>query len=289
MQERSHLSRPRCNRARGFTVVELLVVIGIILVLLSILVPLATKIQNAGRSATVSAQINAIRSAVEAYHGTFNAYPGPLPNDGTRVNGITGTVNVTGSENLVLGLYGGLERSGSNIVYNANLIGTGPRYLGPNAANAKTYQAFMDNWPYHLPEKQDVSNSGWALYGTNVPEFMDRHWFRPIMYLRAKRGAAGVAADNATDDAQYSRNQISAYTRTAWGDYNRHSSGKYGLDTLDTDPVSAKYPASFRPYVRNPSNPAEPRAKDTYILIAVGPDGLYGTIDDITSFGSVIP
>jgi hypothetical protein len=30
-----------------------------------------------------------------------------------------------------------------------------------------------------------------------------------------------------------------------------------------------------------------PRAKDGYILISAGPDGYYGTLDDITSFGDV--
>jgi type II secretory pathway pseudopilin PulG len=32
-----------------------------------------------------------------------------------------------------------------------------------------------------------------------------------------------------------------------------------------------------------------PRSKDTYILISAGPDGVYGTSDDITSFGAVSP
>jgi hypothetical protein len=30
-----------------------------------------------------------------------------------------------------------------------------------------------------------------------------------------------------------------------------------------------------------------PRAKDGYILISAGADGMYGTLDDITSFGDV--
>ncbi len=31
------------------------------------------------------------------------------------------------------------------------------------------------------------------------------------------------------------------------------------------------------------------RSKDTYILISAGPDRVYGTADDICSFGTVAP
>jgi hypothetical protein len=52
-------------------------------------------------------------------------------------------------------------------------------------------------------------------------------------------------------------------------------------------------PADAYPYLLNPqlSTPAVPipRAKDGYILISAGPDRIYGTPDDITSFGKVVP
>ncbi|MGD0389434.1 MAG: hypothetical protein ABSC42_10820 [Tepidisphaeraceae bacterium] len=34
-------------------------------------------------------------------------------------------------------------------------------------------------------------------------------------------------------------------------------------------------------------NTGRPRAVDQFILISAGPDGIYGTSDDITSFGDV--
>jgi hypothetical protein len=54
------------------------------------------------------------------------------------------------------------------------------------------------------------------------------------------------------------------------------------------------------PYFSNPNSPApanspdvnyygRPRAVDQFILISAGADGIYGTADDITSFGSVLP
>ncbi len=35
------------------------------------------------------------------------------------------------------------------------------------------------------------------------------------------------------------------------------------------------------------NNTARPRSADQFILISAGPDGIYGTADDITSFGDV--
>src|SRR5213595_1545614 len=67
------------NRKSGFTLVELMVVILIIGILVSILIPVASSIRRKGYAAATLAQINALRGAIEAYQGTYNAYPGPIP------------------------------------------------------------------------------------------------------------------------------------------------------------------------------------------------------------------
>src|SRR5687767_13165081 len=63
----------------AFTLVELMVVILIIGILVAILIPVVGKIRIAGQKADSLAQLNAIRGAIEAYHGTYNASPGPVP------------------------------------------------------------------------------------------------------------------------------------------------------------------------------------------------------------------
>src|SRR4051812_12032191 len=70
---------PRFQR-RGFTMIELLVVIGIIVVLMSILIPAVGRVQLQARIADTRAQIQKISSAMENYYKDNNAYPGPLPN-----------------------------------------------------------------------------------------------------------------------------------------------------------------------------------------------------------------
>src|SRR3954465_3197 len=69
----------RTPRKSAFTLVELLVVILIIGILVSILIPVVTSIRQKGYAAATLAQINALRGAIEAYQGTYNAYPGPIP------------------------------------------------------------------------------------------------------------------------------------------------------------------------------------------------------------------
>jgi prepilin-type N-terminal cleavage/methylation domain-containing protein len=50
-----------------------------------------------------------------------------------------------------------------------------------------------------------------------------------------------------------------------------------------------QYPYDCFPYFLNDFNTHSPKAKDSYILISAGPDRIYGTSDDITTFGSVTP
>ena len=108
---------------------ELLVVIGIILILMSVLLPVVSKIRYASYTADTENEISQISNACNQYFSTFNAYPGPLSNDYIESTGTTPTMltahplelytngvfgsqssyNITGTENLVLGLMGGLR------------------------------------------------------------------------------------------------------------------------------------------------------------------------------------
>src|SRR4051812_6524170 len=74
----------RSRRSMGFTLVELLVVIGIIMTLAAILLPaLNTAYRNASR-ARMAGDLQAIVTALEAYKADFGDYPRPYawPNGG---------------------------------------------------------------------------------------------------------------------------------------------------------------------------------------------------------------
>ena len=67
-------------RHSAFTLVELLVVIGIIAVLISILFPVIGKIREAARETDTRALITSIEAACQSYQQDFHAFPGPLAN-----------------------------------------------------------------------------------------------------------------------------------------------------------------------------------------------------------------
>jgi prepilin-type N-terminal cleavage/methylation domain-containing protein len=121
---------------KGFTLLELLVVIGIIVLLAAILVPVVSQVRMKGYETVTRAQMNRIAAAIQSYYHDFKAYPGPIPNNqliyqANTVNNIipdpnsknpttiTAT-NITSSENLVLGLFGVLnppDTAGGQVKY----------------------------------------------------------------------------------------------------------------------------------------------------------------------------
>src|SRR5437016_4168683 len=66
---------------RGFTLVELLVVIGIIAILIGILIPVVGHVRITGHVADSKNFISQLQGAVERYHTDFGAYPGPVSNN----------------------------------------------------------------------------------------------------------------------------------------------------------------------------------------------------------------
>lgn len=273
----------------GFSLVEMLVVIGVIGILVGLLAPAINLIRARAKAAKAASVVQVLRAGCEAYHQTFNAYPGPYSNAQC-----TGSP-ATGPENLVLGLIGGLQIDGSgNVTFSSALVGIGPRNL--NLANPKTYPPFIENWSQMLISPSRVTE---LMPGRSIPVFVERsHTERPILYLRARPGAPGIV--DTAGNAQYDLRMITTYTSAAYNadPYNAKRRAPKGLSgdkglALVGDVNGPLYadgtPNDAGPYFRNPSLPTVPRSRDGYMLIAAGPDGLYGTADDITAFGSVAP
>ncbi len=393
-------------RDSGFTLTELLVVIGIIAILVGILFPVIGRVRRAAYVADTQNEISQLANACNQYYSTFNAYPGPFSNDQTATgvvgkslgvptttlgelyfNGAftsplptnstygpaTSTWTVTGAENLVLGLMGGLHYDSKTGVFafaptevglgpmNLNpiapartpsFLSTGSNYLvwcqtnaaGQDVQNTGTYQSLSGTTPSTFTGTSYTDQTGTSALDCPIPVFADRFPTpMPILYLRARTGAKGVLSDGTIPDAvnggvalyQYDLRDITPYT------YNNKQLTCIGLPSPGTWSLTNIYhdlsglgavnypPAPVSNYTQSPIVPAgppngnqgakqtvclpdgfsyfvnasivpalptkasdpnyygRPRAVDQFILISAGPDGIYGTTDDITSFGDV--
>ena len=337
--------RPEHFPRSAFTLVELLVVIGIIALLIAILLPVASRVRTAAQAADTQSMIRAIDSAIVAYKQDQQAYPGPLASRQLGVDaGLTGVnvkaatdgfartpgklSNITGTENLVLGLLGGLvpgATAADSPVYDPAAVGRGAVKLRPGSPGGyKPYVDLQDSaLSMHEIGDGDVklaaatADAGkWGRYvgdtvaadDSMIPEFLDRFSTAlPILYIRAEPTpritAATIASDNGKNVAGdgvnvgvYNQFEIDGYVSTPIGLNQKHGLGftapnaKTGTaaDLRGTLDKGGTYPYDVRAYLLSP-DAVNARNADSYVLISAGKDRIYGTEDDLTNFGSVLP
>ena len=141
---------------------------------------------------------------------------------------------------------------------------------------------------------------------TNVPEYLDKYATpSPILYMRAVAGAPGKAIGGVTSMVDYT-NATSATVFV--GDYQYQPAlvtttyaGPHDAQNMAWQPGKALTPTppfdngalsatqqQIASYFGNASSSSSSNfvaaSRDGYLLISAGPDGIYGTSDDITNF-----
>jgi len=261
---------PRSAMRSGFTLVELLVVIGIIILLIGILLPVVKGVKTSAYNAAAAQQIARLTSAIEAYSQEFGAYPGPLSNDqvitgaplptakssGGGGGGGAALTRVTMSENLVLGLIGGLEPGTTPVgVYNEDRVRNRMGAMSLNPAAPKGYKVFFEASAGELSLESGLQvpstknfrsdQGGPAAADSQIPEILDTFPDRlPVLYLRARKGAPGVISNNNQPAKyQYDLRQIDSYTApratTGTPPFGIGGTGPHGLAQLG-NPVRMK-------------------------------------------------
>lgn len=301
------------NKKPAFTLVELLTVMGVIAILIALLLPALTMVRKMAKEAQQKVQFTTIELAILAFKDLYGDYP---PSHGLKPNG-NPEYYYCGAETLAEALVGwdlmgfhpksawrldGYDTTGGDTTYDPakgrdnNTDGTpdtlterkGPYLdlatanvfrLGASVAGAKD-GLFDDVDPGTFDGDRVVICDVFSARSVTVGKKTVKAG-TPILYYKANTSSKTI------EDLTEPRNNI----------YNHMDNSNFIMYVKEVAD-QAKYPdrptpvnplyttAFFYKYIQDqkvkavkyPSNP------DSYLLISAGPDGLYGTGDDMGNF-----
>lgn len=280
---------------RGFTITELLVAIGIIVLLIGILLPaLAKALGNAKKSQTQST-LNEFAKAVEAFHQEFGYYPGLIP-EAT----LASDPKISSTENALLHLMGGAVASddpaystftagwtaytigsGANsfsFKVNVNEIGKGPRIAG------KQYP------PFFAPKSDEFSAAPGQVAGVSgsdapivdLPDLLDA-WGQPVLYFRSLREVGSLTGN--VQNAQFSIVSNAPYVlATALGELEKTQETSLlnpasGVSSVDDTLAQILRSPAFGG-TGNSALVQAGTARGRFALISAGPDGIFFSKND---------
>lgn len=279
-------------RRRGFSLVELLVVIGIVGLLIGILVPTISVALKKGKRATAAAQLQLIGTALEAYKGDFGDYPRVtdfpalvLAADDNRVlNGAKvlakaligpGAENPTGAPPFVNG-EDGSDGPGFRI---RRLRGPGPDGVAGNAddrLNGKVWGPYLPADKFKLRDPDDPTNASASPARAAMLDGNDK----PILYFPARTPKPDVrVATNFADRAEASLFDLNDATVGA-SPPATPVAATYFRHTPETDDVTAM--ARFRSMLGDANangridGTETPATDGPFLLWMAGGDGQFG-------------
>lgn len=299
------------HRKSGFTVVELLTVIGIMAMLVALLIPAVTAVRLTAKRVSQKAQFASIEMSLTAFKTDYGDYPPsnwwdppPAP---------AGPRNYCGAQKLAEALVGwdlmgfqpksDFRANGFNdagvFVYNPNdavLMAQrkGP-YLEPASAGVFRLVDISPDKPGLFIDTVELAPDTFVLCDVfsvkritfrkpGIFETTTQNAGTPILYYRANTSSKSLIPSgspaNYQDQIYNPRDNFPLINLGRLADWNKSSVARRRHVLEDFN--------FFYEYIRDPKITARPwpYRPDSYILISAGPDGEYGTGDDICNFGN---
>jgi prepilin-type N-terminal cleavage/methylation domain-containing protein len=303
---------------RGFTLIELLTVIAIISLLIGVLVPAVSAARDAAKRASSRQLQESLGKGCEMFHRDFDRYPrssGPNPFEDD-------VVYLSGAQWLLLQLAGAdlkgyvmpdkerqyaytpadwrdfyslsptmeYSRLGPYVQVEGKVAQSPDYYVQQAAATA-------------LPDLLKAGTQGDNYWPNNRLAFPVDAFGFPVLYYAANEQASQPFSDTAANSlpGRYTQWDNTPFTGSENGSIAGFDLGGganhplYNLGWLASDPKKISRPDSFAGVVydramfeqnkqADGSGRVWPCRPDTFLLIAPGKDGLYGTGDDVTNF-----
>jgi len=310
------------RKNKGLTIIEMLVVLGIIATIAGLLIPATQAVRRYAKNTQQQVQLTNISVGLEAWKNDSNL--GKYPSSSSQF-----LSSLSGAQNLATALMG-MDIRGYHPATNMNsntLTDVTGYYLNPTQtvlppenveARREHYLDITVSRPFRL--WNDTTNNLPGLFD-NVGSMLEYSYVLCDIFdyksrLMPIRDSAGTVTSSKTvkvgSPILYFRANANG-TRlfpetpdTRYGDPGVVYQYADNVDIVDlkhtdlgqTIPVGAYDAGDFDPFYESIRNPAAPTwdengiaqglpfRVDTYLLISAGADGIYGTADDVTNFGN---